>query len=452
MRLLADGDVSGGRFVLYWMQQSQRASQNPALELAVAEANARELPVVVVFALIADYPEANARHFAFMLQGLAEVGGALAERGIPFVVRTGEPTDVVAEVAGEAALVVCDRGYLRHQKRWRRELARSVRCPLVQVEGDVVVPVDEASDKLEYAARTLRPKLRKLIDRYLVNRTERTADNANLCRDIASDVDLDAVETTLRRLGVDDSVAPVRRFQGGTTEARRRLTSFLRYGLPDYDAQSRDPAENVVSTLSPYLHFGQIAPVEIALKVGRATGGSAEDREAFLEELIVRRELAINFVHRCADYDSFRSLPEWARATLAEHADDEREVVYTRRQLEAAETHDPYWNAAMTEMVATGYMHNHMRMYWAKKILEWTNTPEYGFRTTLGLNNRYFLDGRDPSSFANVAWCYGLHDRPWSERKIFGKVRYMNARGLERKFDMDRYRARVDELAAAESD
>ncbi|MDF2780746.1 MAG: photolyase FAD-binding protein, partial [Geminicoccaceae bacterium] len=211
-----------------------------------------------------------------------------------------------------------------------------------------------------------------------------------------------------------------------------------------------EPGAYRCSQLSPYLHFGQISPVEIALRVRAAGSGGERDRASYLEELIVRRELSMNFVEFNASYDRYDALPDWAKATLRAHQDDRREHVYSRRQLEAAGTHDPYWNAAMAEMARTGYMHNTMRMYWAKKILEWSSTPEDAFATTLHLNNTYFLDGRDANSYANVAWSFGLHDRPWPERAVFGKVRYMNARGLERKFDMRSYLAAVDRLVAQE--
>jgi len=200
--------------------------------------------------------------------------------------------------------------------------------------------------------------------------------------------------------------------------------------------------------MSPYLHFGQISPLEIALAVRRSRVRDRANKDAYLEELLVRRELAINFVFYNRRYDVYASLPRWARATLKAHRHDRREHVYTLRQLEAAETHDPYWNAAMTEMRLTGKMHNYMRMYWGKKILEWTRTPAAAFRRALDLNNRYFLDGRDPASYANVAWCFGKHDRPWKQRPVFGTVRYMNAAGLERKFDMDAYVRRVAGLSA----
>jgi deoxyribodipyrimidine photo-lyase len=449
-RHLNDRDQRRGRYVLYWMQQSQRASFNPALEHAIEVANRSDLPVVVGFGLMDDYPEANLRHFRFMLEGLREVERTLERRGIRFVVRRGAPAEVALRLAEEAALVVCDRGYLRHQKAWRCEVAGRIGCALVEVEGDVVVAVDAASDKLEYAARTLRPKLNRVLDDYLSPLEESAVQVSSLDLPIAGDVDLSDVDRVLARLRIDRSVEGVRRFRGGTGEARRRLREFLDHGL-DGDAKGRsEPGAFRSSLISPYLHFGQISPVEIALAVRAAPKGAAADRRSYLEELVVRRELAANFVNFEPDYDRYDSLPAWARETLGAHGSDARERVYSQDELVAATTHDRYWNAAMREMVHTGFMPNYMRMYWAKKILEWSPAPEAAFETVLHLNNRYFLDGRDPNSYANVAWTFGLHDRPWAERPVFGKVRYMNASGLERKFDMSAYLLAVDRLVDAE--
>jgi deoxyribodipyrimidine photo-lyase len=437
---LNDAAVRGdGRYVLYWMQQSQRTQFNPALEHAVSLADEIDRPVVVVFGLFADYPEANERHFAFMLEGLADVAADLRERGIRFVVRTKRPDEACLALAPDAALVVCDRGYLRHQKQWRKAAAREAGCKVLQVEGDVVVPVDRVSDKREYAARTLRPKIGRLLDSFLGDVSSRRPAQSSLRMRIESDVDPRDPAAVLARLRIDRSVGRVARFRGGTVQARRRLGRFLRSGLEGYAEARNDPADPQCSNLSPYLHFGQISPVEIARKARAARGGGNEDRAAFLEELVVRRELAINFVHFEPDYDRYRALPGWAQKTLAEHRNDAREHVYSRRELERAATHDPYWNAAMTEMVRTGYMHNYMRMYWGKKIIEWSNTPEHAYRTALALNNKYFIDGRDPNSYTGVGWIFGLHDRPWTERPVFGTVRYMNAGGLERKFDIAAY-------------
>jgi deoxyribodipyrimidine photo-lyase len=450
VRRLNDRRPTAGDYLLYWMQQSQRASFNPALEYAIGAANRENLPVVVGFGLTDAYAEANRRHYAFMLQGLQEVERTLTARGIGFVIRRGEPPDVAIEMAGRAAFVVCDRGYLRHQKRWRAAVAAAAPCPVVEIEGDVVVPVEEASDRHEVAARTLRPKLHRLWDGYLTPLEETAVKRDAKKLRLRSDVDLTDVDRALDRLKIDGSVAPVRRFRGGAGAARARLARFLQRGLAGYAEHRSEPGAFQCSQLSPYLHFGQISPVEIALAVRAAGTDAADDRRAYLEELIVRRELSMNFVNFNERYDSYDCLPDWAQRTLRTHHEDRREHRYSAQQLERADTHDRYWNAAMSEMVHTGYMHNYMRMYWAKKILEWTPEPAAAFRTTLYLNNKYFLDGRDANSYANVAWAFGLHDRPWPERPVFGQVRCMNARGLERKFDMAAYLSAVDHLVAAE--
>jgi deoxyribodipyrimidine photo-lyase len=427
-----------GTYVLYWMQQSQRAVFNPALEVAIAAANRLRLPLVVGFGLLDTLPHAKARHYAFMLQGLAETAAALRERGIAFVVRRGSPDEVILRLAPQAALIVCDCGYLRAQREWRQHVAQAAGRRVLQVEGDVVVPVALASNRQEIGARSLRPKIARLRERFLTPlRRGRPLIEARRLR-LASDVDLDAIPATLESLGIDHSVAPVSAFRGGHGAARRRLREFVTHGLRRYVCARALPGEPQVSQLSPYLHFGQISPVEIALAVREAAAPVA-DRDSYLEELIVRRELAANFVLSNARYDCFQSLPAWAQRTLALHAQDARSHIYDFEQLAAARTHDPYWNAAMLEMRLTGFMHNYMRMYWGKKVLEWSSTPQQGYATLLRLNNSYFLDGRDASSYANVGWVFGLHDRPWPRRPIFGNVRYMNAAGLKRKTDIEVY-------------
>ncbi len=435
-----------GTYILYWMQQSQRASFNPALEYAVKCANDRDLGVIVSFGLMEDYPEANERHFAFMLEGLAEVADALKDRGIKFVVNKDRPDDTALQLSKKASLIVCDRGYLRHHREWRQRVADEAGKSVVQVEGDVVVPVETASEKAEYAARTIRPKLEKLWPDLLEDVRQVKPKKSSLPLKVKGDFDPSDPEAILKKLNIDRTVKRTKRFRGGTSEARNRLTAFLKSDFDGYDDARSNPADPQTSEMSPYLHFGQISPVEIVRKIRAAKTGSKNDRAAYLEELIVRRELAINFVYFNEDYDSFKCLPDWAQKTLKEHEDDERPDRYSRKQLEAAQTDDPYWNAAMQEMLKTGYMHNYMRMYWGKKILEWCNTPRYAYETALYLNNKYFVDGRDPSSYANIAWIFGLHDRPWKERPIFGKVRTMTASGLKKKFDVGAYIQRVEEM------
>jgi deoxyribodipyrimidine photo-lyase len=377
-----------------------------------------------------------------MLEGLCETKAQLAARGIQLVVRQESPERGAADLARRAAVVVVDRGYLRIQKSWRRHLAREARCSVLQVESDVVVPVEVASEKEEYAAATIRRKIQKHLPRFMkpMRRSSVRRDSLGLKLD---GLDLADVGSILAKLRVDRSVPAVERFRGGTTHAKRLLSDFVRKKLRDYAHLSNDPTAEIVSDLSPYLHFGQISPLYVALEIVSAPGVRKEAREAYLEQLIIRRELSMNFVNFSDDYDSYGCLPDWAKKTLGEHQSDARQYEYSLEELEQARTHDSYWNAAQREMVFSGKMHNYMRMYWGKKILEWTRRPEDAFHVALYLNNKYELDGRDPNGFAGVAWCFGKHDRPWQERKVFGKVRYMNAEGLRRKFDMDAYVRRV---------
>jgi deoxyribodipyrimidine photo-lyase len=427
------------------MQQSQRAEFNPALEYAVAQANRIGKGVVVGFGLTDDYPEANLRHFTFMLEGLRETAKALEKRGIGMAARLGPPPEVALALGRDACLIVCDRGYLRHQRSWRDQVARQAGCRVVQVESDVVVPVETASGKAEIGARTLRPKICRHLAAFLVNGQPQPV-QVPASAYPTENLDLNDTASILKNLSIDRRVGPVSFFfKGGTSEAKRRFADFLSHRLARYAAHHNQPQTGDVSQMGPYLHFGQISPVYLALAVNRAIAPQSA-KDAFAEELIVRRELACNFTEYTADYDAYDCIPAWARQSLAEHQSDRRAFVYTPEQLETAQTHDPYWNAAMREMVCTGFMHNYMRMYWGKKILEWSPSPRQAYALTLLLNNRYFLDGRDPNSYAGVAWVYGVHDRAWPRRAIFGKVRSMTASGLERKCDIKAYVQKVDAL------
>lgn len=423
--------------MLYWMQQSQRADRNPALARAIELANEIDRPVVVAFALTGAYPSANLRHYVFMLEGLAETRRELERSGIAMVVRLGAPPDAIPPLAAPAAAVVFDRGYMPIQTAWRQAVAAGCAgVRIEEVEGDAVVPVDTASTRQEFAARTLRPKIHRHLPRFLSPWREpavrRRASRAPTGEAWAEPADL------LRRLRIDRSVPPSPTFRGGTSEARRRLRRFLEAHLAEYPDRRNDPMAGCQSDLSPYLHFGQISPVEVAMAV-LSSGAPRVATDAFIEELVVRRELSLNFARFNPNCARYAGLPAWSRATLAAHAPDRREYVYAYAHWKAAATHDPAWNAAQMEMVRTGKMHNYMRMYWGKKILEWSRTPEEAFDIALRLNDRYELDGRDPNSCAGVAWCFGQHDRPWAERPVFGTVRYMNAAGLRRKFDIDEY-------------
>jgi deoxyribodipyrimidine photo-lyase len=429
------------------MQQSQRAFYNHALEYAVQQANKMDRMLLVAFGLTDDYPEANLRHYTFMLEGLKETRSALAARGIKMILRRGDPPEVALKLGQQASMIVCDRGYLKHQRAWRSHVAKKAQCSVIQVESDVVVPLEVVSEKAEYAARTIRPKIHRHLAAYLVGLKQTAVKHPSLGLKI-KEIDPDNLVKLIRTLKIDRSLPPVSIFfKGGTSQAVKRFDGFIRKRLKNYNQHSNQPQTDDISHMSPYLHFGQISPLYLALKINRAPESLKESKDAYIEELIVRRELAMNFAYYTPNYDTYDCIPGWAQKTLAEHKNDKREYIYSRAQLENADTHDPYWNASMLEMKYTGFMHNYMRMYWGKKILEWSQTPQKAFRTTLAINNRYFLDGRDPNSYTGVAWIYGLHDRAWTERPIFGKTRYMAASGLERKCDIAAYVRKVGDLA-----
>ncbi|MBN2198444.1 MAG: deoxyribodipyrimidine photo-lyase, partial [Candidatus Aminicenantes bacterium] len=302
-------------YVLYWMQTSQRAEYNHALEYASGEANSRGKPLVVFFGLTEAFPEANERHYAFMLEGLRETGRALEERGIRFVIRRQAPDEGAIRMAKRADLAVVDRGYLRIERRWRGEVARKIDCPLVQVETNIIVPLEQASPKEEYAARTIRPRIKKQLEKYRVplKETPLKKDAGKLAFKTLGLEDLDGL---LARLPLDRGAGRVGTYVGGTSEAKRRLREFIDRKLAFYAEKRNDPNEDAVSGMSPYLHFGQISPLHIALEVCRSGKRAVE---AYLEELIVRRELSMNFVYYNQQYDRFEGLPDWARKTLKEH-------------------------------------------------------------------------------------------------------------------------------------
>jgi deoxyribodipyrimidine photo-lyase len=335
--------------------------------------------------------------------------------------------------------------YLRLQKGWRGRVAEEAGCAVVQVETEVVVPVELASDKQEHVARTLRPRIHEYLDDFLVELEPTEVGKQSLNMGVDG-LNLSDIESLLNEMDLDRSVEPVSHlYRGGTSAAKEILEDFVKNRFDDYVEHRNQPQTDDVSHMSKYLHYGHVSPIYLALEVKRA-GAGQHNVDSYLEEVVVRRELSMNFCHFTPAYDSFSCLPDWAKETLKAHGGDERDPLYTREQLENAETHDEYWNAAMSEMRYTGYMHNYMRMYWGKKVLEWSASPGEAFATTLYLNNKYFLDGRDPNSYANVAWVFGQHDRGCKEREVYGTVRYMSAGGLKRKAKPEEYVEKVERL------
>jgi deoxyribodipyrimidine photo-lyase len=433
------GEPDGeGSAVVYWMQRAQRASDNPALETAIAAANAIGRPVVVYFALRADVARANLRHYQFLLEGLCDLAEDLARRRVPFILRKSPDHDFLrfcAEV--RPALVVGDENPLRSAESIRRQTADRLPVPFWTVDADVIVP-SRLLAKEQYAARTIRPRIHAALGDFLqpVHRHVPRHDWRPGRRLPSLQPDLDLLDG----LPFDRSVDPVGTFRGGSRAARSALRRFVAERLAGYAGNRNHPERDGTSRLSPYLHFGHIGPHTVALAVQEAHA-PAGDREAFLEELIVRRELAVNFVRYNPAYDSLGGGEPWALRTLGAHRRDPRSHRYTPRQLEEAETHDELWNAAQRQMVCSGWMHGYMRMYWAKKILEWSESPEAAFEIAVAFNDRYELDGRDPNGYAGIAWSIaGKHDRAWGpERAVYGTIRYMSYASTSRKFGAAAY-------------
>lgn len=444
--------------MVYWMSRDQRARDNRALAHAAKLAGTAGVGLVVLFCLRKQFNHATARVVDFMLSGLAEVEAELREKQIPFVMVVGDP---IAEIPKfirrvDAHTLVTDVLPLRHAVGWKRMVAAHIRIPCIEVDAHNIVPVWVASQKQEFGAYTLRPKLHRLVPQFLQEALPqmRSFPSRNLYGH--PHTDWAAVRA---RLVVDEAVPVVPEVVSGSHAARRVLDSFIAKRLSDYDADRNDPTRDGQSGLSPYLHFGQLSAERVVHEVLKASGmsitaalqehknGAAGMRgsvSAFIEELVVRRELADNFCFYNAHYGSVKGFPAWAQKSLDEHAGDVREQVYTLRQLEHAETHDELWNAAQLQMVQQGKMHGYMRMYWAKKILEWSVTPQTAMRHAMYLNDRYSLDGRDPNGYAGIAWSIGgVHDRAWFERPIFGKIRYMSYGGAKGKFDVKTYIAHV---------
>ena len=428
--------------VVYWMQRAQRIVDNPALDLAIEAGNLLGLPVVVYFQVIPNYPNANLRHYHFLQQGLRDVAEDAAERGVGFVVRRPPESTLdgfLEEV--QAALVVGDENPCREPERWRQVLAKRLKIPFWTVDADVVVP-SRVFGRTFVLLHHFRPHLKAELPKFLVPFKRIAPQHAwKPAKELASynlDEDITAGFDKL-----DRSVGPVDSFPGGTHAALKRLKDFVNRELKDYETARNHPEVSGTSRLSPYLHFGNIGPITIALAVQKAvSAGKATQAAAdkYLDELIGWRELAVLFVRHEPNYDNWECAAPWARQTLVEHTADARERRYTLAQLERAETGDELWNAAQRQMVETGWMHNYMRMYWGKKILEWAPDPARAFEWAVTLNDRYELDGRDPNGYAGIAWAIvGRHDRPWFNRPIFGLVRPMSGASTAKKFDAEEY-------------
>ena len=433
---------SDGKCVVYWMQRAMRILDNPALDVAVEVGNILGLPVVVFFSVIPNYPHANIRHYHFMQQGLRDVEADADKRGVGFVLRR-HPDNSLEQFLEEvdAAILIGDENPCREPERWRNILAKRLKLPYWTVDADVVVP-SRLFGRDYFLLQHLRPHLTAQIPNFLVPQKNLEPQHAWAPpRGLAHDSL--ALDITRGFNKLDRTVPPVDTFTGGTHSALKLLSNFANHGLADYEDKRNHPEVQGTSRMSPYLHFGNISPITIALacedavKRGKAT---AKAKEKYLNELIGWREISVLMARYNEDYDNWKCAEPWAMKTLTEHAGDPRPHRYSLKQLERAETYDELWNAAQREMVDKGWMHNYLRMYWAKKILEWSPDPATAFDWAVILNDKYELDGRDPNGYAGIAWAIvGKHDRPWFDRPVFGLVRTMTGASTGKKFDSEAY-------------
>ncbi len=445
VRLLNEAPArAGARYVLYWAQINRRVDANHALAFAVKLANKLRLPLLFYEALTCAHPHANDRFHGFILEGVPENARRARKLGLGYCFylrRTPrDPDDVLYRLAARAAAVVTDDfpGYLAREHNDR--VPAKIGIPYYVVDASCIVPMD-ATGKQEYAAYTIRPKIHRLLDEHLQPvppiRIKQcwTGDAPEFHTEVTGD----AIPALIAGSEIDHSVPPSRAFRGGRVEAERRLRQFLDHNLARYARHSREPSEHATSQLSPYLHFGHIGALEIALAVREHAEQHKLIATEFLEQLIVRRELAFNFARHGPPPETPAALPNWAQATLMKHQGDPRHPVYSHHQFEQAATHDALWNATQGELLRDGVIHGYYRMYWGKKIIEWSATPQDALDTMIHLHDRYALDGRDPNTYTNILWCFGLHDRPWTQRPVFGMIRYMSLDGMRRKTDVDAY-------------
>ncbi len=441
-----------GKCVVYWMQRAQRGADNHALDKAVAVANALGLPVVAYFAGIANFPHGALRGYVFLNQGLPDIAEDCAARGIGFVTRYAPREDHMLFFADvHAAMVIGDENPMRVPEQWRMDIAAKLgklHIPYWTVDADVIVP-SKLLLKAQYSGAIARPRIMKALPEFL-----KPFENLHAAKPWKSPRGLFAddpkADMTKGWKQLDRSVPRVDAWRGGHHEAMRRLNVFVRDKLEKYGDDRNHPEREATSRLSPYLHFGHIGPLTIALAINDAVKKNpklAKARDSYFNEVITWRELSVNFCRYQPEYDNPGCVDKWAAETIAKHDRDKRDVIYTLKQLEAAETYDDLWNAAQQQMVNYGWMPNYLRMLWGKKIVEWTPDVKTAMEYLVYLNDKYFIDGRDPNGYSGIAWCaLGKFDRPWGERAIFGKRRYMSSESAKRKFDAKSYIATVSEV------
>lgn len=442
-RQLNQIDKPEGSTVLYVMMRDQRVRANHALAEAQAYAAQHDLSFAIVFCLQHITSPVAREHYEFMLDGLKEVEAELQKKDMPLLFHIGKSSDILPALIKklDTRAVFFDFSPLRGPRALRESIATQNLCEVFEVDTHNAVPVWEAYPKQAVGARVLRPKIHAMISDY-IDMPNLPAKQKKAWTHATSKLSAQAkqVEAFLSKIPKNNTVHG---YTAGEQAASRKLTDFIDNRLLHYADDRNDPSKDGLSGLSPYLHYGQLSSLQVITKARAALAENGRLREGFdalFEEMIVRKDLSDNFCHYNRDYDKLRGAPEWAQKTIEKHADDEREFMYTPSELEKAKTHDDAWNASQRQLMREGKIHGYMRMYWAKKVLEWSPSNQAALQRLLYLNDFYHLDGRDPNGYVGIMWSIaGVHDRPWGERPIFGVIRYMAATGLKRKFDIQAY-------------
>ncbi len=442
---------AGAAYVLYWAQANRRADSNHGFAYAAGLANRLGLPVLCYEALTSFYPYANDRLHTFVLEGVPENERRFKQLGAGYVFylrRTkSDPNDVLYRLARDAAAVVTDDYPTSLTAQHNARVPAKLDIPYYAVDSSCVVPMSRMI-KREYAAYTIRPKIHRMLPECLqpVPEIELRRRYTGPVPGFHLRVEPSNIPAIVSCCDIDHSVRPSTAWRGGRRQALRQLEHFLENDLRRYDRLRNEPSAHATSNLSPYLRFGYISSLEIALATLSYGRAHALPTDGFLEQLIVRRALAFNFARFSENPQSLDNLPDWAAKTLRKHAGDKRSPCYSREEFEYARTRDELWNAAQKEMLLRGKIHGYYRMYWGKKIIEWSASCQEALETMIYLHDRYALDGRDPNTYTNILWCFGLHDRPWRERPIFGRVRYMSLDGMRRKTDVGAYIGEIEAL------
>lgn len=431
--------------VMYWMWRDKRVQDNWALLYAQKVALELNVPLHVSICVPPELGEMTIRHFTFMLEGLKEVAEECSDLNIKFHLLAGSPPDLLTNKflsSHDIGLLVADFSPLKEQLAWLEKISDTVKSHnicLHQVDAHNIVPVWVTSEKQEYAARTIRPKITKLLPEFLTEFPPVIEHPVKY----KGEATKSCFETVYNSLDVDRKgwgVEPVDTFLPGTTAGLKNLNDFVDKRIKAYGSQRNDPNVAALSNMSPWVNMGQVSMQRAVLYVKKHAKSYSESVAGFVEEAVIRRELSDNFCFYNKKYDSIKGATDWAQKTLNDHRKDKREYLYTRAELEEGRTHDDLWNAAQLQLVKEGKMHGFLRMYWAKKVLEWTESPEVALKEAFRLNDRYALDGNDPNGFVGVMWSIcGIHDQGWAERAVFGKIRYMNYAGCKRKFDINKF-------------